>query len=178
MERISPFLSADRIAARVGELAREIVAGLSETQRRDLVVVVILKGAFVFAADLVRALHEAGARTRVEFIRLSSYGDATQSSGVVTVSAFPPENLSGARVLLVDDILDTGRSLRHARTLLEEAGAEVQLCVLLDKPDRREVEIAPDFVGFTIPNRFVVGYGIDYAEEFRELPFIGFLNEG
>ena len=177
MERITPHLSAERIAARVGEMAREIVASLPDPENRELVLVVILKGAFVFAADLARALRAAGASTRVEFIRLSSYGDATNSSGVVKVFTAPPDGLAGHQVLLVDDILDTGRSLHQAKMMLEESGAEVRLCVLLDKPSRREVAVDPDFIGFEIPNRFVVGYGIDYAEEFRDLPFIAFVNE-
>lgn len=177
MERITPHLSAERIAARVGEMAREIVALLPHPENRELVLVVVLKGAFVFAADLARALHAAGASTRIEFIHLGSYGDATESSGVVKVFTAPPDGLAGHQVLLVDDILDTGRSLRQAKRMLEETGAELRLCVLLDKPSRRETDLEPDFVGFTVPNRFVVGYGIDYAEKFRELPFIAFLND-
>lgn len=177
VERITPHLSAERIAARVGELAREIVASLPDPENRELVLVVILKGAFVFAADLARALCAAGASTRVEFIRLSSYGDAANSSGVVKVFTAPPDGLAGRQVLLIDDILDTGRSLHQAKMMLEKTGAEVRLCVLLDKPSRREVAVDPDFIGFEIPNRFVVGYGIDYAEEFRDLPFIAFVNE-
>lgn len=160
-----------QVARRVGELARAIADGLPPR----FTVVGLLKGSFVFVADLVRALHSAGCEPRVEFMRVSSYGAGTTSSGIVSLMGDAPPGVQGEPVLLVDDIQDTGRTLAFTRGLLLERGAaKVWTCTLLDKPSRREVETGEvDFVGFAIPDVFVVGYGIDYAERFRHLPFIG-----
>jgi hypoxanthine phosphoribosyltransferase len=159
------------IAGRVDQLAAAVAADLPER----FTVVGLLKGSFVFVADLVRALHRAGCAPRIEFMRVSSYGSDTKSSGIVSLMGDAPPGVRGEPVLLVDDIQDTGRTLAFTRGLLLERGAErVWTCTLLDKPSRREVEGGEvDFVGFTIPDVFVVGYGIDYAERYRYLPFIG-----
>jgi hypoxanthine phosphoribosyltransferase len=158
------------VAARVQSLAAEIATRLPTS----FTLVGLLKGAFVFTADLTRALDRAGKRPRIEFMRVSSYGTGTESSGIVSLMGEPPEAVKDNPVLLVDDIQDTGRTLRFTRQFLLERGAtEVWACALLDKPARREVESVCDFVGFTIPDLFVVGYGIDWAERFRHLPFIG-----
>jgi len=159
------------IAGRVDQLAAAVAAGLPER----FTVVGLLKGSFVFVADLVRALHRAGCAPRIEFMRVSSYGSGTKSSGIVSLMGDAPPGVRGEPVLLVDDIQDTGRTLAFTRDLLLERGAQrVWTCTLLDKPSRREVEGGEvDFVGFTIPDVFVVGYGIDYAERYRYLPFIG-----
>ena len=173
MATVTSLFDEQRIAQRVEALAAEIAKSLP----RELVLVVVLKGAFVFAADLMRALDRAGLILRVNFLRLSSYGQAKESSGVVQPVGPLPEDLGGRDVLVVDDIADTGRSLVAARSLLLARGpATVSTCVLLDKPSRREVEFAPDFVGFTIGDVFVVGYGIDFAEQYRHLPYIGTLD--
>lgn len=170
MASVTTLFDEAAIARRVDELAGEIAMTLP----REFAVVGLLKGGFVFMADLIRALDRAGAAPGVEFLRLSSYGDARRSSGVVRVIGEPPKGIAGQAVLLVDDILDTGRSLAFARDLLSEAGAaSVSTCALLDKPSRREVEIAADYVGFTVDDVFVVGYGIDDAERYRHLPYIG-----
>jgi hypoxanthine phosphoribosyltransferase len=170
MATVTKLFGERRIAQRVEELAAEIARSLP----RDLVLVVVLKGGFVFAADLMRALDRAGFRLRVDFLRLSSYGNARESSGVVRPVGPLPEDVAGHDVLVVDDIADTGRSLVAARSLLQERGAAtVSTCVLLDKPSRREVVVEPDFVGFTIGDVFVVGYGIDFAEQHRHLPYVG-----
>jgi hypoxanthine phosphoribosyltransferase len=159
-----------RIAARVGALADEITAQIG----RELVVVGVLKGSFVFLADLVRALSRAGASPRIEFMRLASYGQAMQSSGEVQLLGDVPRDFAGQPVLLVDDIVDTGLSMDYGRRLLTERNAaRVWTCALLDKPSRRKVGIALDFIGFEIEDVFVVGYGIDYAEQYRHLPYIG-----
>lgn len=164
------LFDAAAIAGRVEALAHEIVA----TMPPDLTVVGMLKGSFLFTADLVRALGRLGALPRVEFMRVSSYGSGKQSSGIVQCIGPLPGGVAGRHVLLVDDIIDSGRSLTRARDLLQAEGtAAIRSCVLLDKPSRREVPIAADHVGFTIPDLFVVGYGIDYAEGFRYLPWIG-----
>lgn len=169
--RIDVLYTADEIAARNRALAAEIRdAGFRE---RPLVVAV-LKGGFVFAADLIRALHHAGISPEVDFMSLSSYHSGIESSGVVTVLRDLETDVSGRNVLIVDDILESGRTLAYAKRLLAERGAErVGLAVLLDKPGHRVAEIEGDFVGFTCPDLFVVGFGMDMGHAFRELPYIG-----
>ena len=136
-------------------------------------VVGLLVGSFVFVADLVRAFYRIGCNPSVEFMRLNSYGIGRESSGNVRLIGEFELDLSGRAVLLVDDIVDTGRTLLYARDLLREKQASsILTCALVDKPSRREVPIEVDFVGFTIPDVFIVGYGIDYAHEYRHLPFI------
>jgi hypoxanthine phosphoribosyltransferase len=169
-ERVEILFAEDRIAARVGELASGIAATLPE----PFTVVGLLKGAFVFVADLVRALDRAGCRPQVEFLQVSSYGLGQDSSGNVKVIGGMPDSVGGRTVLLVDDIQDTGRTIAFTKAMLEEHGAaRVWTCALLDKPSRRVVGGDCDFTGFVIPDVFVVGYGIDYAERYRHLPHIG-----
>jgi hypoxanthine phosphoribosyltransferase len=123
------------------------------------------------------SLERAGAGPEIEFIQLSSYGSAKESSGAVRLIGDIPAGLAARPVLLVDDIVDTGRSIAYAATQLRERGVEdLWTCALLDKPQRREIEVALDFVGFTIDDVFVVGYGTDYAEKYRHLPYIGALD--
>lgn len=163
------LFDAATVSRRVEELAREIGGALPE----PFTVVGLLKGAFVLVADLVRALDRAGRAPRVEFLQVSSYGLGQASSGSVKVIGGMPDSVAGAAVLLVDDIQDTGRTIAFTRQLLEQHGADrVWTCALLDKPSRRVVGGDCDFTGFVIPDVFVVGYGIDYAERFRHLPFI------
>ncbi len=177
MDRVPELISAESIAARVRELAAEIVTARASDPANGFVVLVLLKGAFVFAADLVRALDERGAAPPIDFISVSSYGSASESSGSVTLEAHPRVDLAGKDVLLVDDILDTGRSLEAVTRWLRDQGARrVRACVLLDKPSRRVAEIAADFTGFEVPDRFVVGYGLDYDERYRHLPYVGVLD--
>ena len=172
MAGIRVLFSAEEIAARVDALAAEIARTLPD----DLVVVGLLKGAAVFVADLVRALDRARARPEIEFIRLSSYGTAKESSRQVQLLGNVPAGLAGRPVLLIDDIVDTGRSIAYAAALLRERGiGDLWTCALLDKPQRREVEVAIDFIGFSIDDVFVAGYGTDYAEKYRHLPYIGVL---
>lgn len=157
------------IAARVDELAHAIAA----TVPGDVTLVGVLKGSFVFLADLIRALDRHGVAPRVEFMQVSSYGMAKASSGEVRLIGPAPE-VAGRAVVLVDDIEDTGRSLVFARDLLLRRGASaIWTCVLTDKPGRREVEFVADFIGFVVPDVFLVGYGIDYAERYRHLPYLG-----
>jgi hypoxanthine phosphoribosyltransferase len=167
---IRALFSEAEIAARVAALA----AGIVRTIPGDFIVVGLLKGAAVFVADLVRALDRAGARPEIEFIRVSSYGLAKESSGEVRLIGDLPIELAGRRVLLVDDIVDTGRSIAYAAALLRRRGiAALWTCALIDKPARRQVEVAVDFTGFVIGDVFVAGYGTDYAEKYRHLPYIG-----
>ena len=164
------MFSGAEIAARVDALAAEI----TRTLPRDFVIVGVLKGAWVFVSDLARALDRAGARPEIEFIRLSSYGLAKESSGVVQLLGEIPAGLAGRPVLLVDDIVDTGRSIAYAAAQLREHGAgDLWTCVLLDKPQRREIGLTIDFIGFSIGDVFVAGYGTDHAEKYRHLPYIG-----
>jgi len=172
MGGIRVLFSAAEINARVDALAAEI----ARTIPRDFVMVGLLKGAVVFVAALARALDRAGARLEIEFMRLSSYGLAKESSGTVQLLDYIAADLTGRPVLLVDDIVDTGRSIAHAVAQLRRRGsANLWTCALLDKSQRRETEIAIDFVGFSISDIFVVGYGTDYAEKYRHLPYIGAL---
>lgn len=164
----------DTIDARNRELAAEIAA----SGYRDLLVISILKGSFVFAADLIRALHESGLAPEVEFISLSSYGAGTESSGNVRVVKDIESDVKGRDVLLIDDILESGRTISFARKLMEERGAHrVGVAVLLEKPGKRAVPIEAEHVGFVCPDLFVVGYGMDAGHAFRELPFVGVVED-
>ncbi len=170
---VTMLFDAAEIARRVGALAPEICRAIAD----DFTIVALLKGAFVFVADLARALDGVGRHPRVEFITLSSYGCGRESAGAVRLIGELPAGVARRAVLLVDDVADTGRSLAFARDLLLGQGAaRVWICALVDKPGRREVEIAVDFTGFSVGDRFVVGYGIDYAEQYRHLPYIGALD--
>ena len=170
MTSVTKLYDEDEIARRVEALADEIAGAVSG----DFAIVALLKGSFVFVADLLRLLARRGLAPTVEFMRVSSYGRAKESSGAVRLIGEVPAGVAGRPVLLVDDIVDTGRSLAFARDRLLEAGAsKIWTCTLLDKPSRRELEISVDFVGFVIEDVFVVGYGIDFAEQYRHLPYIG-----
>jgi len=168
--QIEVLFSADEIATRTLLLAHEIAsAGFT-----NLLVVPVLRGSFMFGADLLRALHEAGLEPEVDFIFLSSYRDKTQSSGRVDILRDIETDVSGRDVLLVDDILESGRTLAYAKDLISALGAaRVASCVLLDKPVKRAANIEADYTGFVCPNVFVVGYGMDLAHRFRELPYVG-----
>ena len=168
--RIGVLFPAEDIAARVNAIAQEIAA----RNPVNLVVVPILKGSFVFAADLIRAMHHAGLSPEVDFMILSSYRKSTKSSGQVTVLRDIETDVRGRDVLLIDDILESGRTLAFAKDLLSARGARTTLtAVLLNKPGHLAANIAADFQGFVCPDKFVVGYGMDMAHQFRELPFVG-----
>lgn len=172
-----PLIGADEIRERVAKLAREIAAVYDYD-----VLLSALTGAYMFTADLSRELAKAqGAKAQqkeIAFIKASSYGSSTESSGKLQVYGLEKINLGEKRVLLVDDIADTGRTLLGLKDLLRGMGAkEVRTCVLLNKQERREVDVAADFVGFEIANEFVVGYGLDFAEDYRMLPEIWTLQE-
>ncbi len=165
---------AAAIAIRNVEMAQEI----ARSGYGELLVVSILKGSFVFAADLIRALHDAGLAPEVEFISLSSYAAGTVSSGSVRVVKDIESPVAGRDVLLIDDILESGRTIGFARDLMLGRGARrVGLAVLLDKRGKRAVEIEADHVGFVCPDEFVVGYGMDVAHAFRELPYVGVVED-
>ena len=168
-KEIEVLFSASAIARRNLELAKDIAA----REYDDLLVISILKGSFVFAADLIRAMHDTGLSPEVEFIFISSYGAGT-ISGEVKVLRDIDNEVAGRDVLLIDDILESGKTLKFARDLMLSRGAKtVSIAVLLDKHTRRQTELSADFVGFDCPDYFVVGYGMDVAHAFRELPFVG-----
>ena len=172
--RVETLFSAEQIARRVEALAGEIAAALPD----DLLVVAILKGGFVFAADLIRALHGAGMHPRVDFMTLSSYGAGKTSRGEVAIARDIGDDVTGRDVLIVDDILESGRTVAAAKALLFKRGARsVSVCMLLDKPGKRKVDCEADFRGFSIPDQFVVGYGLDYAHYYRDLPFIATIHD-
>ena len=170
---VEPLIAEADIARRVRELAALVSADYAG--RRPLLVGV-LKGAWVFLADLVRALTIP---VRCDFLKVSSYGHGTCTSGRVTLSLDLAAPIAGEHVLLVEDIVDTGTCIQALLDLLRPRGpASLRVCTLLDKPQRREVEVPIDYVGFEVPDRFIVGYGIDCGEDHRELPFIGTVAPG
>ncbi|MFO1122315.1 MAG: hypoxanthine phosphoribosyltransferase [Hyphomicrobiales bacterium] len=168
--RIGVLFSEREISGRIAELAREIASRKPER----LLVVPVLKGSFIFAADLIRAMHHAGLSPEVDFMMLSSYREATRSSGQVQVLRDIESDVRGRHVLLVDDILESGRTLAFAKDLISARGAAgVYTAVLLNKPGHLAANIGADFECFKCPDKFVVGYGMDMAHQFRELPFVG-----
>nr|WP_232897238.1 hypoxanthine phosphoribosyltransferase [Pontibaca salina] len=163
------MISAKAIAARIEALSREIHDEFDGTDK--LIVVGLLRGSFVFIADLVR---ELDLPIEVDFLEASSYGDAQQSSREVRILKDLRNAIGGRDVLLVEDIVDTGHTLTHVLALLRSRKpARLKSIALLDKPSRREVDLRADWIGFEIPDEFVVGYGIDFAQRNRNLPFIG-----
>ncbi|MBN9259359.1 MAG: hypoxanthine phosphoribosyltransferase [Hyphomicrobium sp.] len=170
MEAIEVIYTAESIADRIAVLAE----GIAALKLDRLLVVPILTGSFVFAGDLLRGLHWAGLAPEVDFLSVSSYRDGTKSVGKVDILRDLKLDVAGRNVLVIDDILDTGRTLAFAKDLIAARGAaQVVTCVLLDKKTRRAVAIEADYVAFECPPVFVVGYGMDLASRFRELPFVG-----
>lgn len=168
--RIGVLFTEAEIAARIRTLAHEIAA----RKPNHLLVVPVLKGSFVFAADLIRSMHHAGLSPEVDFMILASYRAATTSSGQVEVLRDIESVVKDRDVLLIDDILESGRTLAFAKDLISARGAaNVFTAVLLNKPGHLAATIKADFQGFVCPDKFVVGYGMDMAHQFRELPFVG-----
>jgi len=165
------LIAEEDIKNRVKELGRAISADYAD---REILAIGILKGAWIFMADLVR---EIGVPVACDFIGVSSYGDSATSSERVRLISDIKLPVIGKDVLLIDDIIDTGFSIKFVREYIESRNpASIKLCVLLDKPGRRKADISIDYRGFTIPDRFVVGYGLDYAEKYRNLPYITAVN--
>lgn len=164
------LFTGEQIEQRIRSLVADIADG---GPAGHLVVIGILRGSFIFLADLVRGFARHGLHPRIDFILLSSYGSGTESNGTVRVLHDTSEDLAGADVLIVDDILDSGRTLAFARDLCLQRGARsVRTCVMLDKKGRRAVKMEADYAGFTVENVFVAGYGLDYDNRYRELPYI------
>jgi hypoxanthine phosphoribosyltransferase len=167
-ERLVPMLTTEQIATRVRELGAQIT---HDYAGRNLVLVGVLKGSFVFLSDLMRTVDLP---LRVDFLGVRSYGEGTESSGVVQITQDLSRPIEHEDVLIVEDIVDTGLTIAHLIDLLRtRAPASVKVCSLLHKPARARIQVHVDYLGFTIEDRFVVGYGLDFAERYRNLPYIG-----
>jgi len=167
LDNIEILLGQEEVALRIKELGAEIAAYYAG---EEVLVVGILKGSFMFMADLIRAINGP---VTVDFMAVSSYGDAFESTGQVKILKDLDISLEGKNVLIAEDIIDTGLTLNYIRSLLQERNPKsLKICTLLDKPSRRTVELTPDFTGFTIENRFVLGFGLDYYDLWRNLPAV------
>lgn len=167
---LKTLLSEEEIAQKVQEIGKQIT---EDYKYKNLLMVSVLKGSVVFMADLMRAID---CHARIDFMSVSSYGNGTKSSGVVKINKDLDLNLEGYDLLLVEDILDSGKTLYYLRNVLRGRNpASIRIATLLNKPARREADIAPDYSCFEVPDEFVVGYGLDYAEKYRNLPYIGVL---
>ncbi len=164
------LISEEQIQQRVWELAQQIEADYAG---KDLLMIGLLRGAVTFMVDLTRALQRPVA---IDFMAVSSYGASTESSGIVRILKDLDESIEGRHVLIVEDIVDTGLTLKYILELLRRRGpASLRVCTLLNKKERRLVELPLDYVGFDVPNEFVVGYGLDFNQVYRNLPFVGVL---
>lgn len=165
------LLDQTRIQQRVQELAQQITRDYADVE--DLLLVGVLKGSIMFMVDLARSLQRTVA---LDFIAISSYGTVTTTSGVVRVLKDLDTDIGGRNVIIVEDIVDSGLTLAYLRESLQRRNpASLRVCTLLNKPDRRSADVVVDYTGFDIPNEFVVGYGLDFAEHYRNLPYIGVL---
>jgi hypoxanthine phosphoribosyltransferase len=172
--RKEPLITEMEIKTRISQMVLEIA---KELKRRELLIVGILRGSFMFTADLVRQLYINDMHPIIDFVFVTSY-EGMESTGDLRVLREPSLDVEGRWVLIIDDILDTGRTMKFAREFVLERGAEqVSCCVLLDKPARRIVDVNADYVGFSIDDVFVVGYGLDYNGRYRDLPYIGMLED-
>jgi len=164
------LITREEIREKTEELARQITA---DYQDRDLLLVCVLKGGLMFLADLMRQIRLP---LEIDFMAVSSYGDSTESSGVVRILMDLETNIQGRDVLIVEDIIDTGRTLNYIiQNLLTRRPASLKICTLLNKTARRVLDIPVDYMGFEIPDKFVIGYGLDYGQIYRNLPFVGVL---
>lgn len=160
----------------IAKIVKELGAKISEDYKdKNLLMVSVLKGSVVFMSDLMRAVTIP---CEIDFMAVSSYGDKTKSSGTVRILKDLDRDISGYDVLLVEDILDSGKTLNYLMDVLYARNpASIRICTLFDKPDRREVDIYADYKGLLVPDEFIVGYGLDFAEKYRNLPYIGVLKE-
>lgn len=173
MERIfgRPIVTQEEMRARLRELGKQITADYAE---KDLILVGILKGAYAFYADLARAIRIP---LRVDFLVVTSYGSKGNTSGKVKMMTDLTEDIAGRDVILVEDIVDSGRTVKYLiNTLSKRKPKSIRVCALLSKPERRKVNVSIDYVGFEIPNKYVVGYGLDYQQKYRNLPYLAVLD--
>ena len=170
-ERLVTMLSQQEIADRVKQLGAQIA---QDYRDRNVVLVVVLKGSFIFASDLCRAIDKHN--VRIEFLGVRSYGEGTETSGVVQITQDLSRPIAGEDVIIVEDIVDTGLTIAHLMDLFRtRQPSSVKVCALLHKPARARVDVKVDYLGFTIEDKFVVGYGLDFAERYRNLPYIGII---
>lgn len=168
IERV--LITEEQIRARIAELGKELTRDYAD---KNPIFLGVLRGVVIFYADMVRAVPIP---CEFDFMAVSSYGSGTQSSGNINISKDMTIDVHGRHVVILEDILDTGRTLQAVCRLLEHRGvASLRICTLLDKPERRTVDITADYTGFTVPNEFVVGYGLDYNDQYRNLPYVGVL---
>jgi hypoxanthine phosphoribosyltransferase len=166
------LIDAETLGARIAELGAEVSA---DYEGRDLLLIGVLKGAVFFMADLMRHLT---VQCEVDFMAISSYGDSTDSSGIVRILKDLDINIEGRDVLVVEDIIDSGLTLSYLmRNLESREPASLEVCALMTKPARREIDVPVRYIGFEIPNKFVVGYGLDFGERYRNLPYVAVLSE-
>jgi hypoxanthine phosphoribosyltransferase len=171
-EPFAELISAEAIAARVAEMGKQITEDYRAVSE-EVVVIGVLKGSVIFMADLVRHI---ALPVKLDFMGISSYGDETVSSGVVQITQDVSKPLEGKHVIVVEDIVDTGHTVHYLlENLATRRPASIKLAALLHKPERQERQVKIDYLGFTIPNKFVVGYGLDVAQLYRNLPFIGYV---
>jgi hypoxanthine phosphoribosyltransferase len=174
-EPFAELLSADAIAARVAELGAQITRDYADRAGAEIVVIGVLKGSVIFMADLCRAIPLP---LSMDFIGIASYGNETRSSGVVQITSDLTRPIEHKHVLIIEDIIDTGLTAEYLiENLTTRKPASIKLCSLLHKPDRSERHVTIDYLGFTVPDKFVLGYGLDVAQQFRNLPFIGYIDE-
>ena len=167
-ETIRPMIDEEKIKERIMELGKEISEDFAG---KKVHLICVLRGGAFFMCELAKYITVP---VSIDFMCLSSYGDSSKSSGVVRIAKDLDDAIEGKEVLIIEDIIDTGRTLHYLIDVLKQRGpASITLCTLLDKPERREVEVPVNYVGFSIPNEFVVGYGLDYAQRYRNLPYIG-----
>ena len=171
-ENISILISEDKIQKRVSEIAEQISNDFTE---ESVTLICILKGAVMFMVDLARKINK---NVEIDFMDVSSYGERTESSGNIKINKDLQNPIEGKNIIIVEDIIDSGRTLNYLyRYLKDKKPASLKICTLLDKPERRVFDIKVDYTGFTIPDEFIVGYGLDYAEKYRNFPYIGVLRQ-
>lgn len=166
------LIHEEELQKKIKEIAQEIT---KDYEGKDLTLICVLKGAVMFMSDLSKDINLS---LEMDFMAVSSYGDQTTSSGVVKIIKDLDDSIEGKNILIVEDIIDSGLTLNYLVDILKSRGPEsIRICTLLDKPEGRKVDMKVDYTGFTIPDKFVVGFGLDYAEKYRNLPFIGVLKE-
>ncbi len=170
MVEIKTLIDEEKLHKRVDEIAKQIE---KEYKGKEIIFVCILKGSIFFTVDLARRIKE---NVKLEFIRVSSYRDGTESTGEINMKLDLKDSIQGKDVIVIEDIIDTGRTLSYLIKYLKmKKPNSVKLCALLDKPDRRVVDVKVDYTGFQIPDKFIVGYGLDWDEKYRNLPYIGYI---
>ena len=172
IHKISEYISEEKLDKRIREIAAEIS---KDYAKKEIRLVCILKGSIFYTCELAKRLTVP---VTLDFMSVSSYGSGTESSGDIKIKKDLDESIEGLDVIVVEDIIDSGKTLNHLKPMLESRNpASLHLCTLLSKPDRREVDVPVKYIGFEVPDEFVVGYGLDYAQKYRNLPYIGVAEE-